>query len=116
MSDIELYNKLGNELKGGMFIRFDDLKSYFKREPFPLDLLPPPIYKTDILFCSELDLDNYIPYKYLSSGEKQLLNNFGALIYHLRNLDSVTDDGRIYENVNVLLKKLSYIFTLNING
>lgn len=82
VSDIELYNKLGNELKGGMFIRFDDLKSYFKREPFPLDLLPPPIYKTDILFCSELDLDNYIPYKYLSSGEKQLLNNFGALIYH----------------------------------
>ena len=107
---IELYNKLGNELKGGMFIRFDDLKSYFKREPFPLDLLPPPIYKTDILFCSELDLDNYIPYKYLSSGEKQLLNNFGALIYHLRNLDSVTDDGRIYENVNVLFEEIELYF------
>lgn len=110
VSDIELYNKLGNELKGGMFIRFDDLKSYFKREPFPLDLLPPPIYKTDILFCSELDLDNYIPYKYLSSGEKQLLNNFGALIYHLRNLDSVTDDGRIYENVNVLFEEIELYF------
>lgn len=110
VSDIELYNKLGNELKGGMFIRFDDLKSYFKRESFPLDLLPPPIYKTDILFCSELDLDNYIPYKYLSSGEKQLLNNFGALIYHLRNLDSVTDDGRIYENVNVLFEEIELYF------
>ena len=110
VSDIELYNKLGNELRGGMFIRFDDLKSYFKREPFPLDLLPPPIYKTDILFCSELDLDNYIPYKYLSSGEKQLLNNFGALIYHLRNLDSVTDDGRIYENVNVLFEEIELYF------
>lgn len=110
VSDIELYNKLGNELKGGMFIRFDDLKSYFKREPFPLDLLPPPIYKTDILFCSELDFDNYIPYKYLSSGEKQLLNNFGALIYHLRNLDSVTDDGRIYENVNVLFEEIELYF------
>lgn len=110
VSDIELYNKLGNELKRGMFIRFDDLKSYFKREPFPLDLLPPPIYKTDILFCSELDLDNYIPYKYLSSGEKQLLNNFGALIYHLRNLDSVTDDGRIYENVNVLFEEIELYF------
>lgn len=110
VSDIELYNKLGNELKGGMFIRFDDLKSYFKREPFPLDLLPPPIYKTDILFCSELDLDNYILYKYLSSGEKQLLNNFGALIYHLRNLDSVTDDGRIYENVNVLFEEIELYF------
>lgn len=110
VSDIELYNKLGNELKGWMFIRFDDLKSYFKREPFPLDLLPPPIYKTDILFCSELDLDNYIPYKYLSSGEKQLLNNFGALIYHLRNLDSVTDDGRIYENVNVLFEEIELYF------
>lgn len=110
VSDIELYNKLGNELRGGMFIRFDDLKSYFKREPFPLDLLPPPIYKTDILFCSELDLDNYIPYKYLSSGEKQLLNNFGALIYHLRNLDSVTDDGRIYENVNVIFEEIELYF------
>lgn len=110
VSDIELYNKLGNELKRGMFIRFDDLKSYFKREPFPLDLLPPPIYKTDILFCSELDLNNYIPYKYLSSGEKQLLNNFGALIYHLRNLDSVTDDGRIYENVNVLFEEIELYF------
>lgn len=50
VSDIELYNKLGNELKGGMFIRFDDLKSYFKREPFPLDLLPPPIYKQTFCF------------------------------------------------------------------
>lgn len=91
-------------------MRFDNLKSYYKKDPFPLDLLPPPIYKTDILYQSEGDENIYIPYKYLSSGEKQLLNNFGALIYHLRNLDSVTDNERRYENINVLFEEIELYF------
>lgn len=92
LSDANLQYKLGNDFKGCLLVRFDNLKSYYKKSPFPLDLLPPPIYKTDILYQSERYENTYIPYKYLSSGEKQLLNNFGALIYHLRNLDSVTDN------------------------
>ena len=46
----------------------------------------------------------------MSSGEKQLLNNFGALIYHLRNIDSVTDEGRLYENVNIILEEIELYF------
>ena len=91
-------------------ISFDDLKLHYKQDVFPLDLLPPPIYKAEILFYSEQSKSVYIPYNYLSSGEKQLLNNFGALIYHLRNIDSVADNGRLYENVNVILEEIELYF------
>ena len=110
LSDANLQYKLGNDFKGCLLVRFDNLKSYYKKSPFPLDLLPPPIYKTDILYQSERYENTYIPYKYLSSGEKQLLNNFGALIYHLRNLDSVTDNKRLYENINVFFEEIELYF------
>lgn len=110
LSDVNLQHKFGNDFRDCLLVRFDNLKSYYKKDPFPLDLLPPPIYKTDILYQSEGDENIYIPYKYLSSGEKQLLNNFGALIYHLRNLDSVTDNERRYENINVLFEEIELYF------
>lgn len=93
-----------------LFVRFDSLKSFNNQQPFPLELLPPPIYKADILYSSDNDKYDFIPYMYLSSGEKQLLNNFGALIYHLRNLDSVVDKGRLYESVNVFFEEIELYF------
>ncbi len=105
-----LSQTLKDEYAGSMLVRFDDLKEHYREDPFPLELLPPPIYKAEILYQSRQNSDDYIPYRYLSSGEKQLLNNFGALIYHLRNLDSVTDEGRLYENVNIILEEIELYF------
>lgn len=110
LNDVNLQHNLGNDFEDCLLIRFDNLKLHYMKDPFPLDLLPPPIYKADILYQSERGEDAYIPYKYLSSGEKQLLNNFGALIYHLRNLDSVTDDGRLYENINIIFEEIESYF------
>ena len=91
-------------------MRFDDLKEKYQKDVFPLDLLPPPIYKAEILYKTEHDDESCIPYRFLSSGEKQLVNNFGALIYHLRNLDSISDDGRRYENINIILEEIELYF------
>lgn len=43
----------------------------------------------------------------LSSGEKQLLNNIGAIIYHLQNIDS--SDSK-YESINLLLEEIELYF------
>ena len=39
-----------------------------------------------------------------------MLNNIGALIYHLRNIDSVTDSGRLYTSVNIILEEIELYF------
>lgn len=102
--------KLREEYQGALLVRFNDLKAHFKKDPFPLDQLPPAIYKAEILYQSNKKSDDYMPYRFLSSGEKQLLNNIGALIYHLRNLDSVEKDNFQYETINVLLEEIELYF------
>lgn len=96
--------------EGSLLVNFDDLKKHFDEDPFPLDLLPPPIYKSEPLYRSVRRGEEWIPYRFLSSGEKQLLQNMGALLYHLRNLDSVADDSRRYENVNIFLEEIELYF------
>lgn len=110
LNDLQLPKNMRQFFPESLLVRFDDLKEHFKKAPFPLELLPPPIYKDDILYKTGSREDEYIPYRFLSSGEKQLLNNFGALIYHLRNLDSVREDGRRYESVNIILEEIELYF------
>lgn len=110
LSKTKSRQELRPEFEDSLVISFDDLRLHYKQDIFPLDSLPPPIYKAEILFYSEQSRGVYIPYNYLSSGEKQLLNNFGALIYHLRNIDSVVDNRRLYENVNVILEEIELYF------
>ena len=106
----DLPKSVKEEYAGSILLKFEELKQHYQKDPFPLELLPPPIYKTEILYQSQRNKDEYIPYRFLSSGEKQLLNNFGALIYHLRNIDSVIDDKRRYENVNIILEEIELYF------
>lgn len=110
LDDKELPIQLRDLYKGSLLVKFDDLKTYYNEDPFPLELLPPPIFNTDILYQKSNREDGYIPYRFLSSGEKQLLNNFGAIIYHLRNLDSISADGNQYENVNIFLEEIELYF------
>lgn len=110
LSDKDLRSELGRDFDSSLIVSFNKLKGYYKKASFPLEFLPPPIYKTRILYKSKVNNHSYIPYEYLSSGEKQLLNNIGALIYHLRNIDSVTDMGRKYMNVNIILEEIELYF------
>lgn len=110
LNDNNSPQKQENGFKGSMLIKFDDIKHHYSLSPFPLELLPPPIYRTEILYKSFSESEYNIPFSSLSSGEKQILNNFGALIYHLRNLDSVDDDKRRYENVNIILEEIELYF------
>lgn len=101
----DLHKKVGPHYDSSFLVSFDDVKDHFQKEPFPLELLPPPIYKAEILYQRN-DQEKCIPFCSLSSGEKQLLNSFGALLYHLRNIDS----GNNYENVNVFLEEIELYF------
>jgi len=53
--------------------------------------IPPPFFDTTIGLV-ELNTGVYVPFEYLSSGEKQQAYSTSALVYHLKNLDSVSED------------------------
>lgn len=96
-----------------------------------IELLPPPIFVGDILFSTnsafnqfqslnpkELNkvlngkMDDIFTLKAKSSGEQQLLFSIGTLIYHLRNLNSSTNqNGNItYSNVSIILDEVELYF------
>lgn len=53
--------------------------------------IPPPFFDTAIGLV-ELNTGAYVSFEHLSSGEKQQAYSTSALVYHLKNLDSVSDD------------------------
>lgn len=60
--------------------------------------IPPPFFDTAVGLV-ELNTGVYVPFEYLSSGEKQQAYSISALVYHLKNLDSVSDDNSSSERV-----------------
>lgn len=60
--------------------------------------IPPPFFDTAIGLV-ELNTGAYVPFEFLSSGEKQQAYSVSALVYHLKNLDSVSDDNSSSERV-----------------
>lgn len=60
--------------------------------------IPPSFFDTAI-GLEELNTSEYVPFEYLSSGEKQQDYSISALVYHLKNLDSVSDDNSSSERV-----------------
>ena len=100
-----------DRLPGLRLIPFERLKKHFRqKDTFPLQLLPPPIFKSEIIYRTTENKESEIPYAYLSSGEKQLLNNIGVLLYHLRNLDSVVEEEWKSRNVNIILEEIELYF------
>ncbi|MCD0477567.1 hypothetical protein LPB90_03825 [Chryseobacterium sp. LC2016-29] len=102
----------------------DDLKIIIekiklkKQEFFPtietIEIIPPSFFNTDYCFNKE---NNNI-FSKLSSGEKQKIFSFSTIIYHLRNIDSVSNDkdkkDENDENVNeeklIIYKHINLIF------
>lgn len=88
--------------------------SEFRKEPTTIELLPPAIFKAEIVLEDETNLDD------LSSGEKQQIHSVSSIIYHLINLNSVSkngedpyDVGKIvqnYRNVNILFDEVEQYF------
>lgn len=77
---------------------------YYGAENVDLFHLIPPIFDFDIVLQ---DGGSYMEFETLSSGEKQLLNNIGAIIYHLQNIDSSVVK---YHSVNLILEEIELYF------
>lgn len=79
------------------------------------DLVPPPIYNTDIKL-QELSPDrtDEVPFETLSSGEKQQVFTISSILYHLSNLESIFSDGNkeriTYTHCNIILEELELYF------
>lgn len=72
------------------------------------ELLPAPSFKADIIL--EDNAQNLIRFSSLSSGEKQMIYSMCTIIYHLKNLDSVWENGAQeavkYKNINLVFDEI----------
>lgn len=71
--------------------------------------LPPAIYNWDLIFETR-QLKEMVPYDCFSSGEKQKMNGLAAILYHIRNVDSITEATIKYESVNIILEEVELYF------
>jgi hypothetical protein len=80
-----------------------------KRKLSHIDLIPPPIFNTEILMSTENDKNATIPFTTLSSGEKQLVYAVSSVLYHILNLESVPSNTKkrtAYRYINVVLEEI----------
>jgi hypothetical protein len=76
-----------------------------------IDFLPPPIFGTNILFQHINSSNEYSFLSQFSSGEKQMLNNVSSTIYHLRNINSVSNPELIkYKHINLIFEEIELYF------
>lgn len=79
------------------------------------DLVPPPIYETDInLEDINSNKRKDVAFETLSSGEKQQVFTISSILYHLSNIESIFNDGNkeriTYSHINVILEELELYF------
>lgn len=75
--------------------------------------MPPNIFRQTIYLKKVVDgkvVASGIPFNKMSSGQKQILYQLSALIYHLVNLKSVPQDEIRYHNVNIILDEIEVCF------
>ena len=76
-----------------------------------IDFLPPPIFNTNILFKHINSSNEYSYLSDFSSGERQLLNNVSSTIYHVRNINSVSNPDLIkYRHINLVFEEIELYF------
>ncbi|WP_299836029.1 AAA family ATPase [uncultured Tenacibaculum sp.] len=73
-----------------------------------IELIPPPIFDTEILL--ENIEGNTVSFNTLSSGEKQLVYSISSILYHLTNLDSVSNNKIQYRHINVVMEEIELYF------
>ncbi len=97
------------ERRERLVLPLDDLKATIA-DTKNLELMPPPIYQTDIVFVPDDNDEEVITIDTLSSGERQRLASLSCVIYHLRNLNSKKKEDVKYRNVNVVLEEIELYF------
>ena len=79
-----------------------------------LGYLPPNLYKQTIYLKrwdkEKGEWEHKIPFKKMSSGQKQMLYQLSTLIYHLLNLKSVPETQVKYNNVSIVLDEIEVCF------
>ena len=98
-------------------VTFDELREQLEKKSMYVDdeliaLLPPPIYKADIMFQDTSFGGQTFSFAQLSSGEQQLILSITSCLYHLRNLNYRTPDSskHFYGNVNIILEEVELYF------
>jgi hypothetical protein len=81
-----------------------------KRNQSILELIPPPIFDIEIVLKPIKELDEFIKFSSLSSGEKQQIYMVSSILYHLYNLNSVTGNKIKYENINIIFEEVELYF------
>ena len=76
--------------------------------------IPPPFFETSIGLV-DLHTHSYIPFEYLSSGEKQQAYTTSSIAYHLKNIDSVREDRStgervVYNYVQLILEEVELYY------
>lgn len=76
--------------------------------------VPPPFFDAKIGLV-DINTGIYVPFEYLSSGEKQQAFTTSSLIYHLKNLNSVSNDESteervVYKNVQLVLEEVELYY------
>jgi predicted ATP-binding protein involved in virulence len=89
----------------------EDLNKIVNQDLPLIELLPPPIFETQIVLNNLKDKVE-ISFDTLSSGEKQLIHSVSSILYHLNNIDSVKEDeSRVkYSNVNIVFEEIELYF------
>lgn len=105
-----LYERMGERRKkdNGLLVKLDALKEHYNGGIVKSDQLPPAIYEWDMEFTKEGDIHSCIEFDSFSSGEKQMLNSLGAIIYHLQNLENSSLVQ--YANVNIILEEIELYY------
>jgi predicted ATP-binding protein involved in virulence len=70
--------------------------------------MPPALYQWDMKFKKVGENECDIDFDSFSSGEKQMLNSIGAVIYHLQNLNTTAVTH--YSNVNIVLEEIELYY------
>lgn len=73
--------------------------------------MPPSIFKWEVRFRKRRSQEE-IPLEKLSSGERQILQEFSYLLYHIKNIESVENDNfrQHYHHVNIVLDEAELYF------
>lgn len=76
-----------------------------------MELMPPPIFKYEILLKKTDDgKDSIIPFYKLSSGERQFLFMVSTILYHIINIKSVPTSRIHYRCMNIVLDEVEICF------
>lgn len=93
----------------GKSLVFESLSEKYIRTLSNIESLPPPIFKWEIIYRRR-DEKSPIAFSTFSSGEKQKMFFQSAIIYHLRNINSIGDEKIHYHSVNLIFEEIELYF------